>query len=77
MVEEPIYSSDRESDEFYEVCYDASDDIESIQSTSDVNNGKERKLVGDFDTFDIRDNMLKYKIIQQRWKTLYNTESSL
>ena len=33
--------------------------------------------MGDFDTFDIRDNMLKYKIIPQRSKSLYNTESSL
>ena len=77
MVEEHIHSTDRETNEFYEVCDDASDDIESIQSTSDVNDSKKRKLLGDFDTFDIRDNMLKYKIIQQRWKTLYNTESSL
>ncbi len=77
MVEERIRSSDRESDEFYEVCNDASDDNESIQSTSDVNNNEKCKLVGDFDTFDIRDHLLKYKSIQQRWKTPYNTESSL
>ena len=70
MVEEHIRSSDRETDEFYEVCDDASADIESLQNTSDANNRKEHELVGDFDTFNIRDNMLKYKIIQQRWKTL-------
>ena len=77
MNEEPMHSSDRESEEFYEVCVDVSDDNESIQSTSDVNNIKKHELVGDFDFFDIRDHMLMNKIIQQRWKTLYNTESSL
>ena len=77
-----IYVARTESDEFYEVWNygsddNKSDDNESIESTSDVNDSEKCKLVGDFDTYDIRDNMLKYNIIQQRWKTLYNTESSL
>ncbi len=50
MVEEHIRSSDRESEEFYEVCDDASDDNdsddnESIQSTSDVDNIEKHELV--------------------------------
>ena len=45
MVEEHKRSSDRKTDEFYEVCDNASADIESLQSTSDVNNSDEHKLV--------------------------------
>ncbi len=43
LVEECIHSSYRESEEFYEVCDDASDDNESIQSTSDVDDSKKHK----------------------------------
>ncbi len=58
-----IYTAhtEREREEFYEVCNDASDDNESIQSTSDVNDIEKHELVGDFDTFDLRDHMLKYR----------------
>jgi hypothetical protein len=83
MVEERMSKHEMESDCFYEVSH-----MPSYANSHDINNASENMdgdddgdgdvtVVGNFDTNFVRENILTYKIVQERWKKLYCAETSL
>jgi len=80
MVHERIGSEERESENFYDIGDMQSNDCDSDEDngsnddrTSDLN----QSAIGDFDKSNVRDNVLKYAIVQKRWNKLYSEENSL
>lgn len=66
IVEEYLCHSEHESDDFYKVGDVNSEDDSSVESVADFDSSNACKFLADFDAYDLRDNILKYKIIQQR-----------
>jgi hypothetical protein len=80
MVHEQIGMDERDSENFYDIgdfqleessCEDYDDHSDESTPVSIHN------AVGNFDMSNVRDSMLKYSIIQKRWKNLYSEENSL
>ena len=80
MVHERIGMDERDSENFYDIgdlqleessCEDYDDNSDESTPVSIHN------AVGNFDMSNVRDSMLKYSIIQKRWKNLYSEENSL
>ena len=50
-------------------------DEDDSSENSDCND--DEAMVGNFDTTCVRESILKYKIVQERWKKLYSAETTL
>lgn len=80
MVHERIGMDERDSENFYDI---GDLQLEELSSEDYDDNSDEstpvsiHNAVGNFDMSNVRDSMLKYSIIQKRWKNLYSEENSL
>jgi hypothetical protein len=79
MVEERMSKDGMESDSFYEVSQMTSDtnSHDNDSASENMDGGDDVNVVGNFEITYVRENILKYKIIQERWKKLYSAETSL
>ena len=79
MVEERTSKDEMESDSFYEVSQMTSDtnSHDNDNASENMDGGGDVNVVVNFDITYVRENILKYKIIQERWKKLYSAETSL
>ena len=79
MVEERMSKDELESDGFYEVSQMTSDtnSHDDDNASENMDSGGDVNVVGNFDITYVRENILKYKIIQERRKKLYSAETLL
>ena len=80
MVQEHVGNNEIESENFYDVGNMQSESASTNTDYEDDSNKSTPKnnhvAVGSFDMSNVRDNNLKYSIVQQHWNNLHSEENS-